>query len=86
MELTAIPQLPLEPSREQVLQHIGYFKATAMNLAMKQVTGKDAQYLEPRELKSLTDIVLNLEDSIKTQAGEGEEARAIVRMLDKYAD
>lgn len=77
-------ELPLNPSAEQILNHLEIFKVRALNLASKQVTNVNAIYMEPRDLKILTDIVLNIEDSLKGKQTEGAQARNIKRLMDKY--
>jgi len=70
---------------EEVKQDINSFKQKALTLCLNTVIHPDAKYLEPREIKTLTDVVLNLEDSYKNQSTEGETARKITRLLSKYA-
>ncbi len=79
-----IQPLTTKPSRELVLEHLEHFKVQAMNFALATMTNKDSKYLEPKEVKTLTDMVLNLEDSIRQTVPEGQQARAVHRLLDKY--
>lgn len=81
-----IPPLASQASQADILTHLGHFKIQALNYSMATITGKDAKYLEPKEVKSLTDMVLNLEDSIKNSMPEGQQVRTVKRLLDKYAD
>lgn len=77
MELTTL---------QDIRKDIEKFKVTALTLASAQITNVNAIHLEPRELKTLVDIVLNIEDSYKNSINEGEQARKIKRLLDKYTD
>jgi hypothetical protein len=56
----------------------------ALNLSTTIISNDNAKYLEPKEVKTLTDIVLNLEDSITIEDTEGKFARKTQRILDKY--
>jgi len=73
------------PSLEDIKAHINTFKIKALNLAMRQISDLNSIHLEPREIKTLVEVTLNIEDSLATQKGEGEQARQIKRLLDKYS-
>ncbi len=79
-------ELQLTASTEDIKSNLNLIKIKALNLADKLVSGPNAEHLEPRELKTLVDTVLSIEDSYKeTGPSEGEQARKIKRILDKYA-
>lgn len=77
-------QLSIDASQAEILKHLNDFKVHALNYAMNTMTDKNAVHLEPKEVKSLVDIVLSLEDSIKIDETEGKQARTIKRLLDRY--
>ena len=77
-------QLTIDASQADILKYLNDFKVHALNYAMNTMTDKNAVHLEPREVKSLVDIVLSLEDSIKIDDTEGKQARTIKRLLDRY--
>jgi len=79
-------QLTKSASLEDIKTRLQEFKITALNLIVNQVNDPNAKYLEPKEIKTLTDVALNLEDSYKNTEGEGEAARKIKRLLDQYGD
>lgn len=77
--------LTLTATREEIIQRLNDFKVTSLNYAYDTITHPNAQHLEPREVKQLTDIVLSLEDSIvNNDQSEGKQARTIRRLLDRY--
>jgi hypothetical protein len=76
--------LSMTASAEQQLERITALKLTALNLVSEQFSHEDAKYLHPRELKAMTDIVLNMEDSIQQETPEGALVRKAQRLLDKY--
>ncbi len=80
-----IDPLPKTPSRDLVLKHLEHFKVQALNYSLGVITDYNAKHLEPREVKTLVDLVLNLEDSVRSSAPEGQQARAVHRLLDKYS-
>ena len=73
-------------SKEEVLKRISSLKITALNLITKKLTENDSKYLEPREIKTLIDTNLSIEDSVRDEQTEGSHARAIKRLMDKYGD
>jgi len=75
----------MQLSIEIVRSNIDIFKEKTLELATRAVTDNNARYLEPRELKTYTDIVINIEDSLKNNTNEGETARKITRLLNKYS-
>ena len=81
-----IKNLPLTATREEILENLNYFKLAALNYATNQITSHNSQHLEPKEVKTLTDIVLSLEDTVTSQQSEGKQARTIQKILDKYND
>lgn len=68
-----------------MLSQIKNIKQRALNLIDVQLT-KNGEYLEPREIKILSDTALSIEDSLLSNGAvsEGEQARKIQRILDKY--
>lgn len=74
-----------QATQEEILEHLNSFKIQALNYAVKVISGPNSQHLEPREVKSLTDIVLSLEDSIKSNSSEGSQARKIQQLLSRYS-
>ena len=72
---------------KEVMEVISSIKAQSLNIIADQLN-KNGSYLEPRELKILSDTALTIEDSIvnrnQDNATEGEKARKIQRLLDKY--
>jgi len=72
-------------SLEEIKSNIAIFKERTISLALNTVKHPDAKYLEPKELKTLTDVILNIEDSYKNIVNEGETARKINRLLSKYS-
>ena len=77
-------ELPETPTLEEILAHINTFKVKALNLAMSKVTDVDANMLEPREIKTLVDLAINIEDSLEYRGEEGKQARLIQKLLTKY--
>jgi hypothetical protein len=71
-------------TKEDILAHISDLKIHAINLITHKLTHNDAKYMEPRELKTLTDTALSIEDSVRSTVSEGSQARTIQRLLDKY--
>lgn len=75
-----------QATQEEILEHLNSFKIQALNYAVKTISDPDiARMIEPREVKQLTDIVLSLEDSIKSNGSEGSQARKIRLLLDRYS-
>lgn len=77
-------KLAIDASQADILKNLNSFKIHALNYALGTITHPNAEHLEPREVKSLVDIVLSLEDSIKIDDTEGKQARTIKRLLDRY--
>lgn len=77
-------KLPIDASQAEILLSLNTFKIHALNYAMGTITHPNAEHLEPREVKSLVDIVLSLEDSIQIEDTEGKQARTIKRLMERY--
>ena len=86
MAILPTQKLPKNASIEDIKSRLQDFKIVALNLIVSQIENPNAQHLEPKEIKTLTDVALNLEDSYTHSEGEGEQARKIKRLLEKYGD
>lgn len=75
----------MQLSIDDIKLNIATFKEKTVTLALNTVTHPDAKYLEPKDLKTLTDVILNIEDSYSNIVNEGETARKITRLLSKYS-
>jgi len=83
-----ITPLALEATREEVLLNINALKIKALNYSLSKFNHPLAeQNLDIREAKQLTDLVLTLEDSLRTplEGTEGSKVRLVQKLLDKYA-
>jgi len=74
----------MQLSIEDIKSDINSIKTKTIALVLNTVNHPDSQYLEPRDLKTLTDVVLNIEDSLNSHVDEGQQARKIQRVLAKY--
>jgi len=82
-----VTPLPVSATREQILNNINAFKIKALNYSLEQFSHPSTiQNLEVREAKQLTDLVLTLEDSLRTplESTEGSKTRLVQKLLDKY--
>lgn len=77
--------LTTQATQEEIIAHLNSFKIKALNYAVNTISGPNSHHLEPREVKSLTDIVLSLEDSIKSNSSEGSQARKVQQLLARYS-
>ena len=84
--MTPLSQLPTNASVEEIKEHLQIYKIHTINILTRQIVNPNSIHLEPKELKTMTDTILNLEDSYSNTVGEGEQARRISRILDKYGD
>ena len=83
-----ITPLPLEATRDEILLNINALKIKALNYSLSKFNQPLVnQNLDIREAKQLTDLVLTLEDSLRTplEGTEGSKARLVQKLLDKYA-
>ena len=76
--------LTLAATKDDIISHLSLLKIHALNLITDKIVHPDAKYMEPRELKTLTDTALSIEDSVRATVSEGAQARNIQRLLDKY--
>lgn len=74
----------MQLSLESIKNNIDTIKTKTIDIVLRTVNHPDSQYLEPKDLKTLTDVVLNIEDSLNSSVDEGQQARKIQRVLDKY--
>lgn len=66
---------------------ITQIKDKALSIVNSQLFSPNSSQLDPKELKTLVDITLNLEDSYRhPPIGEGENVRKLKRLVDKYSD
>ena len=77
--------LTLAATKDDIIAHLSLLKIHALNLITDKIVHPDAKYMEPRELKTLTDTALSIEDSVRATVSEGAQARNIQRLLDKYS-
>ncbi len=77
--------LPIDASQADILKNLNSFKILALNYAVNTMANDNSIHLEPREVKSLVDIVLSLEDSIKIEDSEGKQVRTVQRLLARYS-
>ena len=77
--------LTLAATKDDIISHLSLLKIHALNLITDKIVHPDAKYMEPRELKTLTDTALSIEDSVRATVSEGAQARNIQRLLDKYS-
>ncbi len=77
--------LTQKSSYSDVMQSIATIKLQSLNIITHKLS-TNQNYLEPRELKILADTALSIEDSITDpdSQSEGEQARKMQRLLDKY--
>ena len=79
-----LQELTDNASTEDIKKRINSLKIRALNLSSELLTNNNAQYLEAREIKTITDVILNMEDSISDEDSEGTWTRKAGRLLDKY--